>query len=230
MKKANKTILLLSGAVAVIVIAGCLYLFTDLRYFFFHTSSAPVKAKTSADFQIADVHSETDADGDGIDDQTDILQGAREYIATNPRYKSKYYEGGYPDDGYGVCTDLVAYALRHAGYDLRTLVDEDIAANGDLYAIDAPDANIDYRRVRNLKVFFGHTASSLTTDIYDIAEWQGGDIVIFENYIGIVSDHRNDEGIAYVIHHNGVMQAAYEEDILAQRQDIVGHYRIGAAE
>lgn len=61
-------------------------------------------------------------------DQTDILQGARDYIATNPRYKSKYYESG--------------------------------------------------------------------------------DIVIFENHIGIVSEHRNDDGIAYVIHHKGTLQKA----------------------
>ena len=229
MKKGKKGIMILSVAVVVLVCAVCLVWFTDFRYFFFHTSSAPVHAKTNADFQIADVHSAVDADGDGVDDQTDILQGAREYIATNPRYKSKYYEGGYPDDGYGVCTDLVAYALRHAGYDLRALVDADIAANRELYEVDELDDNIDYRRVRNLKVFFGHTAISLTTDIYDIAAWQGGDIVIFENHIGIVSDNRNDEGVAYVIHHNGTRQAAYEEDILAEREDIVGHYRMSAA-
>lgn len=229
MKKGKGIVILLAAAV-VIVCAAALVWLTDFRYLFFHTSSAPVHAKTNADFQIADIHSAVDADEDGIDDQTDILQGAREYIATNPRYKSKYYEGGYPDDGYGVCTDLVAYALRNAGYDLRTLVDADIAANRELYAVDTPDDNIDYRRVRNLKVFLGHTAISLTTDIYDIAAWQGGDIVVFENHIGIVSDSRNDEGVAYVIHHNGTMQAAYEEDILMERDDIVGHYRMSAAE
>lgn len=229
MKKGKGIVILLAAAV-VIVCAAALVWLTDFRCLFFHTSSAPVHAKTNADFQIADIHSAVDADEDGIDDQTDILQGAREYIATNPRYKSKYYEGGYPDDGYGVCTDLVAYALRNAGYDLRTLVDADIAANRELYAVDTPDDNIDYRRVRNLKVFLGHTAISLTTDIYDIAAWQGGDIVVFENHIGIVSDSRNDEGVAYVIHHNGTMQAAYEEDILMERDDIVGHYRMSAAE
>lgn len=230
MRMKKKHVVILAAAAAVILGTVGLYRFTDIRYFFFHTSSAPVHAKTNEDFQIADVHSVVDADGDGIDDQTDILQGAREYIATNPRYKSKYYEGGYPDDGYGVCTDLVAYALRHAGYDLRELVSADIAENRNMYAVDVPDDNIDYRRVRNLKVFFGNTAISLTTDIYDIAAWQGGDIVIFEKHIGIVSDNRNDEGIAYVIHHNGTMQAAYEEDILAEREDIVGHYRMSAAE
>ena len=41
-----------------------------------------------------------DKDGDGIDDQADILQSALDYIAAKPKYKSKYYRTGYPDDGY----------------------------------------------------------------------------------------------------------------------------------
>ena len=57
-------------------------------------------------------------------------------------------------------------------------------------------------------------------------QWQGGDIVIFENHIGIVSDMRNKRGVPYVIHHSGPFQAAYEEDILESRGDIVGHYRV----
>ena len=33
--------------------------------------------------------------------QTDILNNANNYIKTNPKYKSKYYNTGYPDDEYG---------------------------------------------------------------------------------------------------------------------------------
>ena len=51
-------------------------------------------------------------DNDGIDDQTDILNNVREYIKTKPKYKSKYYGTGYPDDEYGVCTDVVANGLK----------------------------------------------------------------------------------------------------------------------
>ena len=82
-----------------------------------------------------------------------------------------------------------------------------------------------FRRVKNLRVYFEHTAIPLTTDVYDISQWQGGDIVIFEKHIGIVSDKRNDDGVAYVIHHNDPFQDSYEEDILEKRDDIVGHYR-----
>ena len=121
---------------------------------------------------------------------------------------------------------MVAYALRHAGYDLMTLVEADIQANPNDYNIEEPDIHIYFRRVRNLKVYFAHAALSLTTDVSAIEEWQGGDIVIFQNHIGIVSDRRNRNGVPYVIHHNGPWQKTYEQDILEDRDDIIGHYRM----
>ena len=65
--------------------------------------------------RIPQFHSSADRDDDGVDDQLDILNGALAYVSTHPKYKSRYYETGYPDDGYGVCTDVVAYALKNAG-------------------------------------------------------------------------------------------------------------------
>ena len=176
--------------------------------------------------RISQFHSSVDRDDDGVDDQLDILNGALAYVSTHPKYKSRYYETGYPDDGYGVCTDVVAYALKNAGYNLQELVDADIREQPQDYMVEEPDANIDFRRVRNLKVFFAHTAAALTTDVSEIEEWQGGDIVIFERHIGIVSDRRNKNGVPYIIHHNDPWQTAYEQDILEKRTDIVGHYRI----
>lgn len=171
--------------------------------------------------------SETDADGDGVDDQTDILQSALAYVQTHPKYRSKYYNSGYPDDGFGVCTDVVANAFRGAGYDLRELVDSDIKAHPDRYDIDEPDDNIDFRRVSALKPFFDGNAQSLTLDTHDTDEWQGGDIVVFKGHIGIVSDRRNADGVPYVIHHANPVQLRYEEDVLSRRSDIIGHYRFG---
>ncbi|MBQ6134956.1 MAG: DUF1287 domain-containing protein [Bacilli bacterium] len=184
------------------------------------------KKYKNEDFQIETFHSTVDKDEDGIDDQTDILQNVRAYIATKPKYKSKYYETGYPNDSYGVCTDVVAFGLKEAGYDLMELVWEDIKENRDLYNIDKIDKNIDFRRVKNLKVYFERKSISLTKDIKEIASWQGGDIIIFQKHIGIISDKRNKRGIPYVIHHANPYQRYYEEDILEYRNDIVGHYRI----
>lgn len=195
------------------------------RFYFIGTSSVPPVGKSNADFGIAEQISQVDMDGDGLDDQTDILQGARAYIATNPVYKSKYYESGYPDDNFGVCTDVVAQALLAAGYDLQQLVAQDIAARPEAYAVAEPDERIDFRRVQNLQVYFAGNALALDTDVHNIAEWQGGDIVIFKRHIGIVSDLRNVNGVPYLIHHANPFQAAYEEDVLERRRDIVGHYR-----
>lgn len=189
------------------------------------TSSERLADKYSG--QIDRLVSLIDQDGDGLDDQTDILNGAIRYTNSQPKYQSKYYAGGYPDDGYGVCTDLVAAALKEAGYDLRELVNEDIRNNSVIYEIDYPDKDIDYRRVRNLRIFFDRNATELTTDIYQIDQWQGGDIVVFSNHIGIVSDRRNSKGIPYVIHHANPWQRRYEQDILEGRTDLVGHYRMG---
>ena len=181
---------------------------------------------TNEDFNISNYISNVDKDGDGIDDQSDILQNVREYISTKPKYKSKYYDTGYPDDEYGVCTDVIAFGLLGAGYDLIELVNEDIVNHPLDYDITNVDKNIDFRRVRNLKIYFDRKAISLTTDVNEIEQWQGGDIVVFEKHIGIISDKRNKKGIPYVIHHANYYQLNYEEDILEHRDDIVGHYRI----
>ena len=181
---------------------------------------------TNKDFNIKTYISSVDKDQDGIDDQTDILANVRKYIATKPKYKSKYYNTGYPNDGYGVCTDVVGFGLKDAGYDLMELVNEDIKVHQELYNIDKIDKNIDFRRVVNLKVYFDNNAINLTTDINKIEEWQGGDIVVFNHHIGIVSDKRNEKGIAFIIHHANPFQQHYEEDILELHDDILGHYRI----
>lgn len=197
-----------------------------LIYVLYVFNYIPHRKYSNEDFNIDTYISQVDKDLDGVDDQTDILEGVRNYIAKKPKYKSKYYATGYPDDLYGVCTDVVAFGLKNAGYDLMLLVNEDIKNNKEDYNIETIDINIDFRRVRNLKIYFAKNAISLTTDIKNIAEWQGGDIVIFENHIGIISDKRNRKGIPFVIHHANPYQRYYEEDILEYKTDIVGHYRI----
>ena len=206
------------------VITICLV--TTVLYLLYYFNYIPHKKYNNEYFNIKTYISDIDKDNDGIDDQTDILINAREYISTKPKYKSKYYSSGYPDDAYGVCTDVVAFAFNDAGYDLRELVNNHVKENRDLYDIDVIDKNIDFRRVLNLKTYFDYNAISLTTDIKKIDAWQGGDIVVFKRHIGIVSDKRNHKGINFVIHHANPYQKYYEEDILEQHNDIIGHYRI----
>ena len=212
MKKIKLVIII----ILILVIIYLLYIFNYI----------PHKKYENKDFGIEKYISNVDFDNDGIDDETDILESTKKYLATKPKYKSKYYIGGYPDDNYGVCTDVVSFGLKGAGYDIKKLVNEDINNHKELYGIDVIDENIDFRRVKNLKIYFENNAIKLTNDIYDISNWQGGDIVIFNNHIGIVSDKRNKKGIAFVLHHATPYQLYYEEDILEQRKDIVGHYKV----
>ena len=213
----KKKIIILSILLLIVIIS---------IYVLYKFNIIPHKKYTNEHFKIDTYHSSVDKDNDGIDDQTDILNNVRNYIKTKPKYLSKYYGTGYPDDDHGVCTDVVAFGLKDAGYDLRELVNEDIKKNRDSYNIEVVDKNIDFRRVQNLRVYFKNNSIELTTDLKQIKEWQGGDIVIFDKHIGIVSDKRNYKGIPFLIHHNKSSQNhGYEEDVLSNYK-ITGHYRI----
>ena len=213
MKRVIKTILLL------FIIAGIgisLYILDSY-------GALPKRYYGNSDFGIGAYKSENDTDGDGIDDQTDILKSAREYVSKKPKYKSKYYNGGFPDDGYGVCTDVVDFALLNSGYNMMELVNKDIISAKSEYNVSKPDKNIDFRRVPNLQVYFERHAESLTTDIKKTDQWQGGDIVVFPHHIAIVSDRRNKKGIPYIIHNAG--QPFYEVDAI-ERYTVVAHFRL----
>ena len=210
----------------ILIIIPLLIILVLIIYFLYTINIIPHKKYTNADFNIENYISKTDQDKDGIDDQTDIINNTRKYIKTKPKYKSKYYQTGYPNDEFGVCTDVVAISLKESGYDLMELVNNHIKENKILYDIEIIDKRIDFRRVKNLNIYFKNTAISLTTNINEIEKWQGGDIVVFEKHIGIISDKRNKKGIPFVIHHANPYQIQYEEDILENRTDIIAHYRI----
>ncbi len=178
------------------------------------------------EFGLECLQAAADRDQDGLDDQSDIYQSALDYLSTSPSYQSRYYSGGYPDDDCGVCTDVVGFALLGAGYNLRDLMNADIQTSPEAYQIDHPDSNIDFRRVRNIKIWLDRYARSLSRDLRDPLAWQPGDIVVFPEHIGIISEYRNASNVPYVLHLRSGIQLSHEEDILEARNDLVGHYRI----
>ncbi len=187
------------------------------------------KTYLASDFNIEVIKSNIDYNENGIDDFTDILNGAKKEALKNPKYKSAYYSGGYPPENEGVCTDVIWRSLKEAGYNLKELVDFDIKKNKEKYTnISVPDTNIDFRRVKNLKVFFDNHTQKLTLNIDEIEKWQPGDIVIFgSKHIAIISDKRNKKGIPYIIH-NASNYHKKEEDALKKwnkKHKITGHYR-----
>ena len=124
-----------------------------------------------------------DQDGNGKDDSIDLVEGARTQVEQRPFYKSAYYADGYPPENEGVCTDLVWRAFKHAGFDLKAMVDTDIASAVNEYPRvgNMPDPNIDFRRVPNLYVFFKRHAITLTGEVIpwdaeNLKEWQPGDL------------------------------------------------------
>ena len=187
------------------------------------------KEYDAEDFGIQTVKSPVDFNGNDIDDYSDFVIGARKDAENFPTSDGSYHEGGYPPDDVGVCTDVIWRAFREAGYSLKDMVDKDIAAClSDYPNVTVPDPNIDFRRVKNLRVFFDKYAVSLTLDINDIDEWQPGDVVIFKNdqHISLVSDIRNYKGHTYIIHNGG--QPDREEDYLS-KSEVTGHYRFDAS-
>ena len=104
MNRKRKSILLAMAAISAAAIIALLY----------HFNYLPHPRYSGQAFGIDTYVSTVDMDGDGIDDQSDILLSAREYVSQRPRYKSVYYGSGYPDDQYGVCTDVVAFGALGA--------------------------------------------------------------------------------------------------------------------
>ena len=149
-------------------------------------------------------------------------RGAEGYIVKENKYDEEVFFKKYSEMGRS------KNGLKGAGYDLMELVNEDITNHKEKYNIETIDKNIDFRRVRNLDIYFKNNNTSLTNDLSKIEEWQGGDIIVFKNHIGIISDKRNRNGIPFLIHHANPMQINYEEDVLELygQEYIIGHYRI----
>lgn len=95
MKKNIFIIFCIMLVLTLIIIFYAMYIFNNIPHRTYYNNE---------DFNIQTYISKVDKDEDGVDDQTDILNNVKKYISTNPKYKSKYYANGYPDDEYGVCT------------------------------------------------------------------------------------------------------------------------------
>lgn len=176
-----------------------------------------------------------DKDNDGLLNAYDIVEGARKEIENKTKYKSEYYVGGFPPPDEGVCTDVVWRAFMNAGFDLKYMMDEDIAKNISDYpgVNNSPDPNIDFRRVKNQYVFFKRNAMSLTIvikpyNIDNLCQWQPGDIVVLKNsdHVAVISDKRRKDGVPLIIHNSS--SHPKEENLLMKwyiQGRIIGHFR-----
>jgi len=190
-----------------------------------------------------------DYDNDGINDQEDILLGAKKQLihpAVNIFSKSddepNYYAGGDPPSDLAISTDIIARAFLEAGFILKDLVYEDIKNNFDKYPLRKNwgqticDPNIDYRRIQNLEIFFNRNALSLGIIFNEkipenLYSWFPGDIVFYDmngdgftDCVSIISDSTTRTGVPRIIYNYIEPGYTTEENIIKERV-ITGHYR-----
>lgn len=138
------------------------------------------------------------------------LQLTKDKVNYDPSYfVLKYPNGDVPSDK-GVCTDVVIRAYRKLGIDLQKEAHEDMAKNFSKYpkswGLKKPDANIDHRRVPNLRMFFSRFGieKPVTSNSKDYVP---GDIVTWVlpnnlTHIGIVVNKKSADGKRFLIVHN----------------------------
>jgi len=222
-----KSLRIILGIVVPILIVGygvdVLYKWNYIQ----HTQHLP------DEFNIPNLRIGHDANKNSIDDVFDIVEGAKQYVSSNPKYeKFTEYNGGFPQKSVGSNGDPIAYALTYAGYDMRSLVYQDIQKNPEAYDPTQPQSkDAAFRNVSNLHVYLSRCADEHDTDYYNIKDWQTGDIVFFEkNHAAVVADRVNDNGVRFIIHLFWEHQAGYFQDILETNAwgKVTGHYRISA--
>ena len=162
------------------------------------------------------------------------LDRLRQHVVYNGVYVPIAYPNGDVPANMGVCTDTVIRSYRKLGIDLQRLVHEDMARNFYAYpnlpkwGLNAPDTNIDHRRVHNLKAFFTRHGARLPVS-GNASDYRPGDLVTWnlggdQEHIGIVVDRLSsaDPSRHLIVHNIG--EGEKMEDVLFQ-MPISGHYR-----
>lgn len=151
----------------------------------------------------------------------------------DPSYQAISYPGGDVPLERGVCSDVVIRAYRQGlNCDLQRLVHEDMSLafadypNLPKWGLSKPDANIDHRRVLNLKTFFTRKGASRSISRH-FGAYEAGDLVTQTlpgdmPHISIVLDHQGMGGAPRIIHNCG---KGTQISTLAFSLPITGHFR-----
>lgn len=167
-----------------------------------------------------------------------LVESAKKQIGIVTQYDTGYYKGGYPPEGKGACTDAVEFALRDNGYALKAKLDQDMIDHPERYPHES-DPNINFRRVRNVKVYLDNYAMKLPTctdsECLSSGNWQPGDIVTFDQipgslwHIAIVSNKaiKTENGVEVpLLVHNYGFGVVEDNMLLSWPAPITGHYRL----
>ena len=164
-----------------------------------------------------------------------LVEAAIERTHSSVTYDGSYrkldYPGGDVPNHIGVCTDLVIRSYRAVGLDLQQLVHEDMRSSFSDYpqnwGLSRPDANIDHRRVPNLRAFFDRHGAVLSIS-NSPNDFQPGDLVTWMlpgnlPHIGIVTNRRAPNGSRLLVVHN--IGSGPELEDMFFKYPITGHYR-----
>jgi uncharacterized protein YijF (DUF1287 family) len=143
-------------------------------------------------------------------------------------YDAAYYKISYPNGDVpsgGACTDVVIRVLRDNGMDLQQLIHEDMSKSFEEYpkiwGLNAPDPNIDHRRVPNIMCYFQRIGCDLPIT-NNLIDYKPGDIITWSlggaTHIGIHLENGD-------IYHNIGPYAKIDKNFLFNYQ-IIGHYRL----
>lgn len=148
-----------------------------------------------------------------------------QHVTYDGRYRQITYPGGDVPPEFGVCTDVIIRAYRSIQIDLQKLIHEDIINNPSSYNVSKVDANIDHRRVPNMKRFLKRQGAQLPVGNKD-TDYQPGDVVFWDvaaGHVGIVTDVKVPGTNRYKVVHN--IGAGPELEDFLFSVTIVDHYR-----
>ena len=160
------------------------------------------------------------------------IERTRHQITYDGSYFSIAYPNGDVSSNIGVCTDVIIRAYRALGVDLQQLLHEDMRNNFSRYpskriwGLNAPDSNIDHRRVPNLQAYFTRFGTSLAVSA-NKNDYAAGDIVTWmlagnQPHIGIVTNKKSASGNPLIVHNSGA-GPKLDDALFAYR--LSGHYR-----
>src|SRR5213078_5195486 len=154
-----------------------------------------------------------------------IIDGANDQVGKTTGYDPSYQKIDYPNGDVpietGVCSDVIVRAFRKVGIDLQKDVHEDMKRNFSAYptrwGLSGPDANIDHRRVPNLRTYLTRKGKSLSTTggpenflPGDIITW---DLGTGQDHVGMVVNVWYKPTQRYLIVHN-IGAGTRMEDVL----------------
>ncbi len=149
---------------------------------------------------------------------------------------------GYPTTNVWISTDVISMTLNESGYDIMELINKDMTTHKEDYPMDIKGRKtaikyIDFRDVFFQEQFFKRNALELPLEFDHSNEdngvlWQPGDIVYFQfdadnpykDLGGLISPHKNKDGVPLVIMISGEFGKVAEVDKLLEYK-VVGHFR-----